>query len=327
VTTGVEIKPLLRGSTVTVEPPTFTPSDLQSLPVDVGHGFVEALVFGDRLMMALGRYRLTAASETLVYGEDMVKFHVRLSGRRLLTFGRRAAMTLDEASTCALVHEAGLPKMDHVLPDHEEASVTIAMPRPRFVEYLDATGSGTPQLLGQMLTHYSHGPRFASAAPTRTETQLAREILDCRRVGPRRRLFLEAKTLELVCCILDHFSASPEQPAASVRLTGSDRRRLQQVRELLEASFMEPIRIEDLTRQFGLNRNKLCTGFRHLFGVSIFDFACGLKMDQAWRLLRESQLSVSEIALNVGYSSSAAFSAAFHRHFGNSPSDIRRAQS
>lgn len=323
----VEIKPLIRGGTVAVEPPTFTPSDLRPLPAEVGQGFVEALVFGDRLMMALGRYRLMAASETLVYGEDMVKFHVRLSGRRLLTFGRREAMALDDASTCALMHEVGLPKMDHVLPDREEASVTIAMSRPHFAQYLDATSTKAPQALGLMLKRYSQGPRFASAAPTRAETQLAREIIDCQRVGPLRRLFLEAKTLELVCCILDHFAASSDQPASAIRLNGTDRRRLQQVRELLETRFVEPTRIEDLTRQFGLNRNKLCTGFRQLFGVSIFDFACGLKMDQAWRLLRESQLSVSEIALNVGYSSSAAFSAAFHRHFGNSPSDIRRAQS
>lgn len=323
----VEIKPLIRGGTVTVEPPTFTPAELRPLPAEVGDGFVEALVFGDRLMMALGRYRLMESSETLVYGEDMVKFHVRLSGRRLLTFGRHEVMKLDDASTCALMHEVGLPKMDHVLPDHEEASITIAMPRQRFAEYLEATDSAIPQVLERMLKRYSHGPRFASAAPTRSETLLVREMLDCQRVGPLRRLFLEAKTLELVCCILDHFAASSDQPAAAIRLTSSDRRRLQQVRELLETSFMEPTRIEDLARQFGLNRNKLCSGFRQLFGVSIFDFACGLKMDQAWRLLRESQLSVSAIALNVGYSSSAAFSAAFHRHFGNSPSDIRRAQS
>jgi AraC-like DNA-binding protein len=86
---------------------------------------------------------------------------------------------------------------------------------------------------------------------------------------------------------------------------------------------MEGARIEDLTREFGLNRNKLCTGFRSLFGVSIFDFASGLRMDRAHRLLRESQLSVMEIALSVGYSSAGAFSSAFHRYFGFSPSEAR----
>jgi AraC-like DNA-binding protein len=86
---------------------------------------------------------------------------------------------------------------------------------------------------------------------------------------------------------------------------------------------MDGTRIEDLAREFGLNRNKLCTGFRTLFGVSIFDFASGLRMNEARRLLRESSLNVSEVALSVGYSSTGAFSSAFHRYFGHSPSEAR----
>lgn len=322
----LEIKSLVRGRAVAAAPP-FTEEALRQLPATVGQGFIESLVFGDRLLVGLGRYRLAEHSETLVHGEDMVKFHVRLSGRRLLTFHRREVMALEDVATCVLLHEIDVPKVDHLLPEHEEASITIAMPRQRFLEYLDGTNSAAPSILDPMLRRYSHGPRVASAAPSRGEAQLAREILGCQRVGPLRRLFIEAKTLELVCSVLDHLGASSEGRAASIRLTANDRRRLLQVRELLEASFMETARLEDLARQFGLNRNKLCTGFRLLFGVSIFDFASGLKMDQAKRLLLASQLSVSEIAQNVGYSSAGAFSAAFHRHFGQSPSEIRRFQS
>jgi AraC-like DNA-binding protein len=200
------------------------------------------------------------------------------------------------------------------------------MQRQHLLEYLDVTGSHAPLVLDNVLKRYSHGPRLASTTPSRNEVQLAREIIGCRRVGPLRRMFLEAKTLELVCSVLDHLSTPANDPV-SIRLTGNDRRRLQQVRELLEANPMETARIEELTRQFGLNRNKLCTGFRVLFGVSIFDFASGLRMDEAQRLLRESQLTVSEIALAIGYSSAGAFSAAFHRRFGHSPTDLRRMQS
>jgi AraC-like DNA-binding protein len=159
--------------------------------------------------------------------------------------------------------------------------------------------------------------------PTPDEIRLAREILGCRRTGPMRKLFLEAKALEFIHAVLEHLVSPAEARASSVRLTERDKRQLQQVRERLEASFMEGARIEDLAREFGLNRNKLCSGFRSLFGVSIFDFASGRRMNEARRLLRESALSVSEVALSVGYSSTAAFSSAFHRYFGHSPSDTR----
>jgi AraC-like DNA-binding protein len=304
--------------------PEFAAAFPFQLPGSVGQGFAESLEFGDRFTVGIERFRLAEHSETLVHGEDMIKFHVRLSGRRLLTFDRRDIMALDDAATCVLLHELDVPKMDHILADHEEASITVAMPRSRLLEYLDVTDSNVPLVIDTMLKRYSRGPRLASGVPSREEVRLAREIIGCNRVGPLRRMFLEAKTLELICTVLDHLSAPADERGAPVRLTGNDRRRLQQVRELIEATFMETVRIEDLARQFGLNRNKLCTGFRLLFGVSIFDFVSGLKMDEAQRLLRQSQLSVSQIALAIGYSSAGAFSAAFHRRFGHSPTDVRR---
>jgi AraC-like DNA-binding protein len=123
--------------------------------------------------------------------------------------------------------------------------------------------------------------------------------------------------------VLEHLISPAELRASSVRLTDRDKRRLYQVREHLEGSFMQGARIEDLAREFGLNRNKLCTGFRNLFGVSIFDFASGLRMNEARRMLRASTLSVSEVALAAGYSSAGAFSSAFNRFFGHPPSEAR----
>lgn len=288
-----------------------------------GSGVSELVDFGNRLWLSVDNYRLHQRYDGLIHGEDMIKFHVRLSGRRMLTFDGFDMLALDDLATAVLLHERDLPKIDHVLADHDEVSITVAMSRTRFLEYLDAGNSNVPVALEDVISRYAHSPRLATAVPTPDEVRLAREIIGCRRTGPLRKMFLEAKALEFIHIVLEHLVAPSESRASSVRLTERDKRALYQVRERLEASFMEGTRIEDLARDFGLNRNKLCTGFRNLFGVSIFDFASGLRMNEARRLLRASSLSVSEVALSVGYSSTGAFSSAFHRYFGHSPSETR----
>ena len=288
-----------------------------------GTGVSELVDFGNRLWLSVDNYRLRDRFDGLIHGEDMIKFHVRLSGRRMLTFDGFDMLALEDQATAVLLHERDLPKIDHILADHNEVSITVAMSRARFLEYLDAGSTSVPVALQDVISRYAYSPRLATAVPTPDEIRLAREILECRRTGPLRKLFLEAKALEFIHIVLEHLAAPSESRASSIRLTDRDKRALYQVRERLEASFMEGARIEDLAREFGLNRNKLCTGFRNLFGVSIFDFASGLRMNEARRLLRASGLSVSEVALSVGYSSTGAFSSAFHRYFGHSPSEVR----
>jgi AraC-like DNA-binding protein len=301
-------------STTVVSPPA---------PPTPASGRLEELSFGSRMAMSIDHYRLAERFDAMIPGADLIKFHVRLSGRRLLTFDGRDKMALDSTSTAVLLHELDMPKTDHILAGHEEVSITVAMKRQRFLEYLDAGSTDMPVALEDVISRYAYSPRLATASPAPDELRLAREILGCRRVGPLRKLFLEAKALEFVHSVLEHLISPAETRASSIRLTERDRRRLHEVRERLETTYMDGARIEDLAREFGLNRNKLCTGFRSLFGLSIFDFASGLRMDQAHRLLRESQLSVTEIAISVGYSSAGAFSSAFHRYFGFSPSEAR----
>ena len=50
----------------------------------------------------------------------------------------------------------------------------------------------------------------------------------------------------------------------------------------------------------------------------------GLRMDTAANLLRSSDLPVAEIAHRVGYEDPSRFAAAFRRHTGCRPTELRR---
>src|SRR5690606_40958500 len=83
------------------------------LSQSLGSGWREELSFGDRLWLSLDHYRLAHHFRAQVHGLDMIKFHVRLSGRRLLGFAGAELVTLDTAATAVLLHETDQPKTDH----------------------------------------------------------------------------------------------------------------------------------------------------------------------------------------------------------------------
>jgi AraC-like DNA-binding protein len=276
------------------------------------------------LGVAITRWQLTHDAVSTLHGEDMVKFHVRLSGQRILAFPGADAVALDGAATAVLVHDVGVPKVERVVAGHDEFSVTTVMSRAHFREFLEDEKVKLPGALQTVMVRKGALPRLMVGAPTSQELAITAAIVNCRWEGPVRRLFIEAKVAELFCLIIDRLQAESHSLHAGARVTERDRRQLARVRELLETCFTSPPTLHDLGRQFGLNRNKLCGGFTQLYGQSIFDFCHHLRMEKARLLLAESMMSVLEVAVAVGYNSTSAFSAAFHRRFGHAPSEIRR---
>jgi AraC-like DNA-binding protein len=276
------------------------------------------------LGVAITRGQLDQDAVSTLHGQDMVKFHIRLSGQRILAFPGADAVALDGAATAVLVHDIGVPKIERVVAGREELSVTTMMPRALFHEFLDQEGIKTPEALRTMMVRKGARPRLLIATPTQQELAIADAIVNCRRVGPLRRLFIEAKVAEFFCLVIDRLQADSYSPQSAARVTERDRRQLARVHDLLEECYTSPPTILELARQFGLNRNKLCSGFTQLYGKSIFDFCQQLRMEKARQLLAESMMSVLEVAVSAGYTSASAFSAAFHRRFGHAPSEIRR---
>jgi AraC family transcriptional activator of pyochelin receptor len=200
--------------------------------------------------------------------------------------------------------------------------VTMSVERNRLPEYFDEESSIIPAALNSLITRPSARPRLVTAPPSLEERSVAAAVIECRRTGPLRRLFIEAKAMELFCLVLDRFSTESDGKLRTARISQRDRRQLSEAREFLAREFTSPPTIHNLARQFGLNRNKLCSGFQLLFGVSIYEFCSALRLDTARKLLR-SGLTMTEVALSSGYGSSSAFSAAFHRRFGLPPSKCR----
>ena len=81
--------------------------------------------------------------------------------------------------------------------------------------------------------------------------------------------------------------------------------------------------IAELCNILNISRAQLHRKLKKLTGLSTSHYIRSLRLHFAKELLNKSELNISEIAFNVGFSSATYFSKAFKAEFGFSPSDLR----
>ncbi|MEH1835867.1 MAG: helix-turn-helix transcriptional regulator [Nostoc sp.] len=85
-----------------------------------------------------------------------------------------------------------------------------------------------------------------------------------------------------------------------------------------------PPSLLNLAEEIGLNDFKLKRGFREVFGTTVLGYVQSLRLEQAQQLLRGTNLTVAEIASQVGYESITHFRHLFKRQFGITPREYRQ---
>ena len=97
-----------------------------------------------------------------------------------------------------------------------------------------------------------------------------------------------------------------------------------QAERCLRAQLDRPWRCADVAAAVFLSSPHLARIFRHVFGRPVMRHLGWLRIEEAKRLLRESDRSVTQIAMQVGMPSPSHFSRVFRRGVGVSPGDYRR---
>jgi AraC-like DNA-binding protein len=96
-----------------------------------------------------------------------------------------------------------------------------------------------------------------------------------------------------------------------------------QALQLIEANPSASWTVERLARSVGMGRSNFAAHFTQEVGRAPMEVVAEQRMEHAATLLRLGKLKIAEISEMAGYSSEAAFSRRFTRHFGVSPSQMR----
>ncbi|WP_442603151.1 helix-turn-helix domain-containing protein [Paenibacillus sp. KN14-4R] len=101
-------------------------------------------------------------------------------------------------------------------------------------------------------------------------------------------------------------------------------RRLHIGHDFMAACYSQPISLTDIARVACLSPNHFLRSYKQLFGMSPHQFLTEKRLQQAKRLLLQTDQPVTDICLEVGFQSPSSFSGLFTKRFGVSPSLFRQ---
>jgi len=111
------------------------------------------------------------------------------------------------------------------------------------------------------------------------------------------------------------------QTAASGR---SDLASVSRIVDYIHGHLGEPLPLSSLAGRAGLTQFQLDQRMRGLFGVSTAQYQTRARINHACGLLRQGAEPIAQIALACGYGDQAAFTRAFRKFVGLTPSDYQK---
>lgn len=138
-----------------------------------------------------------------------------------------------------------------------------------------------------------------------------------------RPVYIKGKVYELLSY---YFSTTSENETENCPYIASEETitKIKNAKEIIIEEMNNPPSLDELAKKVGLNIKKLKNDFKEFYGVPVFTFLLNYKMELAKKLLLEQQLNVNEVALNLGYSNSSHFIAAFKRKYGTTPKQFAK---
>ena len=108
--------------------------------------------------------------------------------------------------------------------------------------------------------------------------------------------------------------------------TVSTNRQCAAVRRYIDLHFKEPLTLEQLAEEGHMNKFYLSHAFKKEYGLSPINYMISKRIEESKYLLAETDLSMSQIAQLLGFSSLSYFSQVFHRTQDISPKEYRQSQ-
>jgi signal transduction histidine kinase/DNA-binding response OmpR family regulator/ABC-type xylose transport system substrate-binding protein len=122
----------------------------------------------------------------------------------------------------------------------------------------------------------------------------------------------------------EHFRRELSVSTATVAPQRVDQKFLADLTAIVEASLSRAdLNVDDIARSMGLSRVQLYRKVKAVLGTGVTDFIQGQRLTKARQLLLEDDLTIAEVAYELGFSSPSYFSTSFKGRYQVSPSEFR----
>ena len=136
--------------------------------------------------------------------------------------------------------------------------------------------------------------------------------------GASQYLFLQGKVLEVSAQLMSLLYENPSDN--KVTLTDDDMKQLCTIPDILLTQIASPPSIPALARLLAMNEFKLKSGFKQIYGTTIYEYLRKLRIEKALMLLSKGT-SLQQTAESLGYKSLRGFSDSFQKYCGMTPAN------
>lgn len=136
-----------------------------------------------------------------------------------------------------------------------------------------------------------------------------------------RHGYIRVKVLELLLVLT---ALDPTQQPEYAHFSEGQIADVKRVHAFLMEHFAEHYTIEELSERFDFSPTVLKRCFKGVYGDSIYAYMKRYRLQVAERLLQEGELTVGEIATQVGYLNPNKFTSAFCAEYGMPPTSYRK---
>lgn len=287
---------------------------LISVPENVGKGKIRRIIIKEGLECIITDIEM--ARDVTHYIDDTCNFlemNYCLSGETICEINGRMLHILEP--TCHVYYSGHTKGRLKTKANSRSRTVEIRMSPETLLSYFDAEND--EQKVREMLLS-KHGKITAySMSPIMKKCIF--DILHCPYSGPVKKMYMEAKVMELITLYLRESAFCVQH--SSHLLASEDIKKLKKAKNIALDHLDNPYSMKALAKKTELNEFKLKTGFKQLFGTTVFGLIRSRRMEKAAYLMKVEGYNVSETATAIGYSNLSNFTTAFRKQFGCNPSE------
>ena len=151
-----------------------------------------------------------------------------------------------------------------------------------------------------------------------TVSIVLQQIINSKINSSIKDLYVKGKVYELLSLHFQH-EENTDSEYCPFLVDEQNVLKIRRAKEIIISRIAEPPSLQELANEIGLNIKKLKEGFKQIYGDTVFSFLFDYKMEHARRLLESNQFNVNEVGVQIGYSTSSHFIAAFKKKFGTTP--------
>jgi AraC-like DNA-binding protein len=283
------------------------------LPLD------EEFPFAIRLLHYSSRWGLFAST-----WHERLELFIPIDGRTLFQMGEELIDL--QASDCLVVDNLKL----HHVADFEgfDSRAVVVSFRPEFVYSLGSLSHDYVFLL----PFYPPPDRRPRVLPLRSHAEAADAL---RRLvvawtgaepGPLRRAECRVALLELLLELARRFR-TPEPVQWEFLRQQKRSLRLKPLFDHISQHYAEKLTVAEAAAIAGMSEPQFMKTFKRVAGLTLIGYLNHVRLAAGVRLLRETSLSIAEVASAVGFTDQSYFDKRFKRAFGSTPRDFRAGRS